>query len=264
MTQKNSNALSSRIMLWAMIAFACVLLGGGVWFVRGWRDLFTHITPSGSSNIALSTSMEPFDITLKSKVWDYRKKGELDTPVEWDIRLPRAYVDDLQGQNGAIRHVGRVANGNTDVVDRFKALLAVHVLADGQTLEPYALMAADQKKFDDNTMVIKVYNTDADWWIAKNDLCVQEEHRDDAAKKVGGPDQFNATCFPTIKFCTIYTHLDGWLLTINASKQLYAQPEKVCSLAKKFVNGYTVKRDVYPYSEPIHYKFPGGSNGTNN
>lgn len=250
---KNGTDSSGRMIWFFAAAFVCVTIAGFIWLVHGWLDLFSHITPTGSANIALSTNMEPFDISLKSKVYD-NQKGELNQIVEWKLKVPRAYVDDVQGKNGAINHIGPLANGNTGVVDSFKALLAVHVLADGQTLEPYTLMAADQKKFDDNTMVIKVYNTDADWWIAKNDLCVQEEHRDDAAKKVGGPDQFNATCFPTIKFCTIYTHLDGWLLTINASKQLYAQPEKVCSLAKKFVHQFTVKRDVYPVVEPPSYK----------
>jgi hypothetical protein len=247
-TQKNSNRSSQRLLVLGTVVILCVLLGGGIWLVRGSMDLFSHIMPTGSANIALSTSMEPFDISLKSKVYD-NQKGELNQIVEWKLKVPRAYVDDVQGKNGSVRHLV-----STGAQDGLKILLAVHVLADGQTLEPYTMMAADQKKFDDSTMVIKVYNTDADWWIAKNDLCVQEEHRDDAAKKVGGPDQFNATCFPTIKFCTIYTHLDGWLLTINASKQLYAQPEKVCSLAKKFVNQFTVKRDYFPIDVPTGYR----------
>lgn len=249
MTQKNSKALSSCVVLLAIIAFACVLLGGGVWLVRGWLDLFSHITPMGSSNIALSTNMEPFDISLKTKVWDNIKKGELDKPIEWDIRVPRAYVDDVQGKNGSVRHLV-----STGAQDDFKALLAVHVLADGQTLEPYTMMAADQKKFDDNTMVISVYNTYPDWWIAKNDLCVQEEHLGEAAEKYARTVDLDHTCFKTIKFCTIYTQLDGWLLTINASKQLYAQPEKVCSLAKKFVNQYTLKRDYFPIDVPTGYQ----------
>ena len=249
MIQKNSKALSSRVVLLAIIAFACVLLGGAGWLVRGWLDLFSHITPMGGANIALSTSMEPFDISLKSKVYD-NQKGELNQIVEWKLKVPQAYVDDVQGKNGSERHLV-----STGAQDDFKALLAVHVLADGQTLEPYTMMAADQKKFDDNTMVISVFNTDADWWITKNNLCVQQEQFGKASDNVGGPPfEFAGTCFPTIKFCKIYTHLDGWLVTINASKQLYAQPEKVCSLAKKFVNQYTLKRDYFPIDVPTGYR----------
>jgi hypothetical protein len=248
-TQKNSNRSSQRLLVLGTVVILCVLLGGGIWLVRGSMDLFSHIMPTGSANIALSTSMEPFDISLKTKVWDNIKKGELEKPIDWDIRIPRAYVDDVQGKNGSVRHLTE-----TGAQDNFKSLLAVHVLADGQTLEPYTMMAADQKKFDDNTMVISVYNTYPDWWIAKNDLCVQEEHLGEAAEKYAGTVGLDHTCFKTIKFCTIYTQLDGWLVTINASKQLYAQPEKVCSLAKKFVNQYTLKRDYFPIDVPTGYQ----------
>jgi hypothetical protein len=248
-TQKNSNRSSQRLLVLGTVVILCVLLVGGIWLVRGSMDLFTHITPSGSTNIALSTNMEPFDIALKSKVYD-NAKGDINQTVEWDLKLPRAYVDDVQGKNGSVRHLV-----STGAQDDLKVLLAVHVLADGQTLEPYTMMAADQKKFDDNTMVISLFNTDADWWIAKNNLCVQQEQFGKASDNVGGPPyEFAGTCFPTIKFCKVYTHLDGWLVTINASKQLYAQPEKVCSLAKKFVNQYTLKRDYFPIDVPTGYQ----------
>ena len=248
MTQKNSNRSSQRLMISGAIIILCVLLGGGVWLVSGWLELFSHIMPTGGANTALSTSMEPFDISLKSKVYD-NQRGELNQTVEWDIRVPRAYVDDAQGKNGSVRHL--VSTGGQD---DFKALLAVHVLADGQTLQPYTMMAADQKKFDDNTMVISVYNTYADWWITQNNLCVPQDKDAEFSQKYNAGLGSDLDCFDSIKLCYFSTQLDGWAITINVTKRLYAQPQKVCAMTKTFLNQYTVKRDYFPIDVPTGYR----------
>jgi hypothetical protein len=254
MTQKNSNALSSRVVLLAIIAFACVLLGGGIWLVRGSMDLFSHIMPMGSANIALSTSMEPYPLKFRSKVHD-NQKGDLDQIVEWSLSVPRAYVIDHKDQNGAVTHMVK-EGGYAYFIDDGYAQLAVHLMDDEKNIEPYSKMTADMKKFDDNTMVISFGAGNEEWWLVKNDLCVPQDKRAEFSRKYDAGPGSNLDCFKTIKLCYFSTHLDGWGIKINVTKRLYGQPEKVCSLAKKFLNQYTVKRDVYPYSEPIHYTSP--------
>ena len=48
---------------------------------------------------------------LKTKVND-EKKGYLDNEVEWDLKIPRAYITNVDGENGAVRHGGLDENGN--------------------------------------------------------------------------------------------------------------------------------------------------------
>lgn len=260
---KNGTDSSGRMIWFFAAAFVCVTIAGFIWLVHGWLDLFSHIMPTGSANIALSTSMEPFDIAVKTQVWD-DQKGEAKQIVEWNLKVPRAYVSDLRGEKGGISKVVRDENGNFSWKSGLVPYLALHVQDDDMTPEPYSKMEPSQRKFDDNTMVISFGGGDANWWIVKNDLCVPQDKYAEFSRKYDAGPGSNLDCFKTIKFCYFFTHLDGWGIKINVTKRLYAQPEKVCAMAKKFLKQYTVKRDVYPYSEPIHYKFPRGSNGANN
>lgn len=246
-----------RLGLWITIAAACIVIGGGIWLVRGWLDVFSHIMPSGTASVSPSISMELYDISAKAKVY---KDGEVESDhiISWELKVPRAYIDKIEGTNGGVEQMVKDEESGLYLESKggVGVSLAAHVLADGETLEPYTKMAEGQKEFDDDTMKIGFGAGHAAWWKSQYDLCVPQDKDEEIMRKYDAGLGSNLDCFKTIKFCYVSTQLDGWNVVVNVTKRLYAQPEKVCALAKKFLNAYTIRRDIYPWSKPNTYTFP--------
>jgi hypothetical protein len=253
MTPSDSNALSSRFKLWGSIFVICGLLGAGLWLTRGWLDLFKHISlRSDGPNIAQSNSTEPFQITLKTKVVD-EFGNDKDQIVEWDLNIPRAFVTNAIGENGSVRtsvHEYPYSSGG------YFVSVEMQVLDDGKTVVPHYPPTRDKWQLDDNSIRLGIVSNGSsgqDWWIAKHNVCVQQHLYGEIGKQYDSNAGRLPDCYPTIKYCTISTQLDGWRIVFSTTKKLYAQPEKTCSLVKAFLDKYTVMRDAYPVSEPIRY-----------
>jgi hypothetical protein len=52
--------------------------------------------------MAPSTSMAPYEISLRIKKWDRKNRIEVDGIDEWKLMLPRAFVVDETGNNGGV------------------------------------------------------------------------------------------------------------------------------------------------------------------
>jgi hypothetical protein len=233
MTQNNSIWSSSRFKLLGVIVVVCGLLGGGVWLLRGWLDLFSHIMPhSDGPNMAQSDSGEPFPITLKTKVVD-ELGNDTDKIVEWDLNIPRAFVTSVKGENGSVssrlHEYPYVKGGYFVGVD-------MQVSDDGEKVVPHYPSTKEKWVLDDNSIRL---------WIKNVGISGQE-------KWIQSPGHLE--CFPTIKYCWVQTSLEGWEVTFDTTKRLYNQPEKTCALVKKFLSQYTVKREIYPVVEDKTYK----------
>ena len=107
-----------------------VVLVGLVWFLHSLANTLQHIMPGYSGGI--STSMEPRDYVFR-RMPDGSKSEESERqPLEWHLRLPRAFVTDENGKSGVVNK-GALRGGDT-----FFLTAQMLVSPDGKTFVPTA------------------------------------------------------------------------------------------------------------------------------
>jgi hypothetical protein len=180
-------------------------------------NLFNHIMPS--AGVARSSSMLPYEIVLRTKVWDEEAKKLSDQFVEWKLAVPRAYLIDEDGDNGAVRQGARMELGN------YHSALELLVDSGDNSVSP--TIELKPSPYDDNTIQIGLINQGASPEVTDGDVC----------RKTA------AFCHSKSKRCGIEMQIDGWIVGAAATLGLYGQPEKVCLIVKKFLNAYTTKRE---------------------
>jgi hypothetical protein len=199
------------------------------WFVSRALETLNHIVPS--RGIALSTSMEPYEL-------DFRVKNRSGKISEWKLAVPRAYITDETGLNGALGP--QTGQGKEDVY--FSSSLTLSLQGEN-TFVPRTLI--DHSGNLPSVVSIGISNSTGQYWIRKNDLCVPGDLRHEIAKKYDSASS-NINCDDRDYLCSIEMQLDGWGVGAAVTKDLYKDPERVCSLVKKFLISYTVKRDPQP------------------
>jgi hypothetical protein len=211
-------------------AAVCAILVGAslIWLFGELRSVLDHISPGRS--LAPSSSMAPHEISLKLA-------EENGTVNEWKLAVPRAFVVDETGENGA---VAPWTGSNTGYFSTSIVLLQ----ADDGKFVPETSVTERHRYSKMKRIVIFLGNTDTDTWIFKNDVCVPQHLLGDAARQYGVKDR-NSPCLDRDNACYIIgAHADGWAVGIAATKDLYANPQQVCATVKTFLNTYTVRRDT--------------------
>ena len=222
-----------RRLLGLAVAVIVFTAAGAAWLVYSISDLANRIMPG--FNMQVSTSMEPYDVVLRAATKGGKLLDSSARPMEWAIRLPRTYVTSELGDNGATYR--RTSGGGDEYFLDFQ----VNISADGQTFVPTAGRPPEDQKV--RSMIFHIRNAEAIPSIRNYESCVPQHLRNTILERRGSKLWRNEECTDRGLRCQVWTHVDGWMVNLAVTKDLYADPGNACRLARKFLDTYTVKRD---------------------
>jgi hypothetical protein len=218
----------------AVAIVVVVAIGGGLfWGVRSYFEMWRHIMPSTHSGA--STSMAPYDVVLRVASKGGVPLDESTPPMEWILRLPRAYVTRELGDNG-VTYRRFIEGGDNYFVD-----FQINVSADGQTFIPTAGRKREDQKV--RSMIFHLRNVEAIPSIRSFESCIPQHLQNTILEPRGDKTWDNEECIDRDLRCRIRMQVDGWKVDLAVTKDLYSSPENACRLARKFLDSYTVKRD---------------------
>ncbi|PZM17214.1 hypothetical protein [Rhizobium tubonense] len=234
------------------------LIPVAVLLVVGWMVLsgFDHLTQSifGSGGSA-SMSVEPYEILLRNAAWPSgRYSGARDKFTEWKLVVPRAYLVNEIGTNGAIYWPVQARSRTRTTGDALLDWLAgrhyqsyypdLDTVLDSASSELKPAVFASEEERRQSFVGIGLGNRSSFPDVPVADYCVREDDANALLKSVGS----NVTlygCMAEMPRCNIKTILDGWTVDITVPRRLYNQPDNMCRIARAFLNKYTTKRDPY-------------------
>jgi hypothetical protein len=215
-------------------ALALILVAGGMWANQRLVGLMDRISPSYDA----STSMEPYEIVLSSRLVDGRLLPDDVPPVEWILKLPRAFI---------VKEFG--TPGTVDGVSKTNSFYSVYIHAnvDAQTKQVAPAIFASNKSATTTFLGIELQNNGAQTEVIRHDLCLP---LDDLARfiesKGGGTAPANKLCLDSNRSCWVQTHYQGWDLRLLVEKksEFYRTPETACEFAKEFLAKNQIKIDA--------------------
>lgn len=209
------------------------LLAAIIWLITGFDNLSRRIMPGAS--MSPSSSMKPYEISLRTAHpigWD-RDVDTSDKIYEWKLAVPRAFVFDEVGSNGAIDNYKDAKN------NQYFPKLRGELDSDMKTLKPFPL---GKRKYGEQHMSMHLRNSRTSFWEAKYNSCIPQHLVATVAEQYDF-DASSIKCREASKLCSVAMQIDGWFVEAFVTKKLYAQPELVCEVTKDFLQQYTVKRD---------------------
>lgn len=224
-----------RFMIWSVVIFALVLFAG-MWLFSGLSRTLDSIFPTTSD---ASTSLEPYEIALRSRQLNYKQLPDDVAPVEWIIKLPRAFVVKEFGSNGVASDAGK--EGTYYSVN-------IHGVAskDRKTAEPAMLVY--NKAVEKDFIGIKLHNSSNEPEIRKNNLCITQVDLSVMTATTNGTDEpyIPKLCGKGNPRCLIETHYQGWGMRILVAQdsEWYRKPVQACTFAKDFLKQHTIKIDA--------------------
>lgn len=217
-----------------MIVVAICALGGLSWFVSALFETFQHILPSGGSYN--STSLQPFELSMHTRAKGRELIPSDATPLEWKLVVPRAFVTYIIGDMGDSDHAGDGKGGNL-----FTAYLDAVISDNSLEISP-AIFARPEDLFN-RYVDIHLFNLPSDPLIMAHDSCITDDNYKTVLESRGAKNVHDRRCSDQFKRCSIYTHADGWDVKITVSRQIYADPDRICNAVLTFLNKHTVHRD---------------------
>lgn len=208
---------------------------------------FSHLSQSlfGSQRQA-SKSTELYEISLRNGFGD-RRDGGSQWFSEWSLSVPRAFVSKEIGLNGNINapptaQSGRAPSwlGGPKFGDYFVGL---HAVLDTTSSSLKTANLATKEQLDKMFLSIELANIGG-FAIADEGYCVRQ---DDMAAflKQNGWTRGWSNCLETQRRCSIYTDIDHWPVELIVSRDIYAQPDRICQIAREFLSRFTIRRDRY-------------------
>lgn len=196
----------------------------------GLSHLFASIV--GGSSIGISDSMEPYELKFLTVPRDVTPlEAESQPKKKWLLSIPRAYVTDVIGKNGAI--------GRDETF-----IASLELVFDPTKLTFVPLAFAGKSSIPDYAINVSLENTGGYPQIAKVDYCVRVDDFSDFLSKYNVTHRSDK-CRNSYPRCLLYSHLDGWDIEIMMSRLLYfSDPQPACRSIKAFLDKYTVQRDV--------------------
>lgn len=222
-------AMNFKRMLWPVVmpVIGCIVLAGAAYGLNrlylSWNRLSMNMTMSGS-NISPSKSMEPYKVSLRYQLPE-PKVGESPSLLQWELDVPRAYLLDENGTNGSVYVPGRGADT--------QYALTLRIRADESLTKftPDTLSAEGRNGVRDTLLIFSNFPSSLnDNHIVEGDLCVRQA------------DQLTG-CTAQDYRCPIDFQVDGWVVRAQVTKDLYLRPLDTCSMGKRFLNQFTIKRD---------------------
>jgi len=234
---------------WLLLFFLAIVLVMGGAIATGFNRLTTSIFGPASG---VSKSMDGYEVVLRNAFWF--SDGEPKAPgqfKEWKLVVPRAYLVNEIGSNGAIE-----SPENTKgslfwdwFAGRHYGLYSARLdtVLDSKSLELRPAVLADKKELSGSFVGIKIVNGGEFPIVTVRDYCVREDDvRSYFAIHASGVPTARlpaSVCYDVMQRCHINTILDGWRVTLTVSRPLYNQSDEMCRISLAFLNKYTTKRD---------------------
>ncbi len=228
--QKTRKPKRSGYGLWVALIVVAFAISGLYWIISGVGRLSRSIV--GGSSIGLSNSMELYELRFGTSAKDVTPLEAESLPrKEWILNIPRAYVVDTTGANGA--------HGPDE---SFLASLEIVLDPSLKTLAP--LSKANKTSFPASSVRVKLMNEAFPSAISKVDYCVREDDYPDFLKKNGSKIWPRSQCLDFTRRCLVYANMDGWPVDIYLPKSVYfADPQPVCRAVEAFLDKHTTRRD---------------------
>lgn len=222
-------------VIWSVVVIALVLFAG-LWLFSGLTRTLDSILPTTSD---ASTSLEPYEIALRSRHLNYKKLPDDAPPVEWIIKLPRAFVVKEFGSNGVASDGGKKGT--------FYSVNIYGVASkDRKTAEPATL--AYNKAVERDFIGITLENSGREPEIRKKNLCITQVDLSVMTATTNGTDEpyIPKLCGKGNPRCLIETHYQGWSMRILVAQdsEWYRNPTQACTFAKDFLKQHTIKIDA--------------------
>jgi hypothetical protein len=208
------------------------LVVGAYWWVTSNKELMWALTRGSVSKTSSSTA--PYEVALRLARKDGIPFADGVPAKEWILRLPRTYVTREIGTNGLVFW-------KTEEERLYIVSMDLNVEPDGKSFT--STFGKSRDRLINRSMLFNLRNDEANNLIAENDLCVPDSREKDILGPLGYIGANNNTCGEYVARCSIRMHLSGWYVRLGVSKDLYANPDKACALARKFLDQYTIKRD---------------------
>jgi hypothetical protein len=208
----------------ALIPIVIVVL----WIWGAGKGVQIALSVTGTQN-AISKSMEPYDLTFRTKFDPTEATVTKGVVYEWRLRLPCAYVTSEIGSPQAVSGPSSSADNATYAIS-----ISAEFDSDANQLTPAVLA---QKNSNQLHFGIDIENSRAPVVLKQGMDCLREV---EFGPLVGSSDGFK--CLKTDVRCRIYTHYHRWelLLFVPKDTTLYAEPARACSLATKFLDQHTL------------------------
>ncbi len=176
-------------------------IGFFVWFFAALSDTLHHIMPGGA-NMA-STSMEPYDLYFRTNYKNFQPLPESAKPMEWHLRLPRAFVTIQRGSNGSVNLLSKSESSGELFVD-----LNTNLDATGESFVPSTTLVPELTR--KNSIIFFLKNQEAVVSVAHFDSCIPETKQGDILKSRGLSYVSNTQCSDRLLRCSIICiQMDG-------------------------------------------------------
>ncbi len=210
---------------------------GGYLVLAKYAELMQRIWPSAA--FAPSTSKAPYELRFRNSVRNELAGAKTGEVGEWVLAPPRAFLLDAVGTNGATR--SRVSSSTMKSNSYYAVYLEAILLEDG-TIVPKTTVPKDQQRR--RSLLFHINNAGANSGFKLAGGCVPQERANAALRLVGPTDSGDGfPCTDRDFRCEIVMPMDGWNVEVSATHDLYGQPDRVCAIARQFLDRYTVKRD---------------------
>lgn len=208
----------------AILIAAVMILGGGYWLVTGFGKLTRAIMPG--SGITKSTSMKPVDLVFRAGYYFHNGRAKTaDKPLEWHVRVPKAYIVSKHGSSSAI---GGGVNSQyfsvklSAVLDQTTLELEPRALAKNYSSNPY--------EFD-----IRLSNRVSRIRSLSENNCMD-------AKDLTALFKTKFYCNTDFK-CEVSMQVEDWGVKLSVRKNKMQERDIFCKAASKFLKKHTISVD---------------------
>lgn len=222
---------------WGLAAAIALLaiLGILIWISTGIDRVSQSITGAPNS---ISTSMEPYEITFKSRLKGGGRVPDDKSPYVWKMVLPRAYVVNEIGPRNAVRD--NESNGGRTYY------ASIHSVYDEATFELTPATLASEVELKQRFVGIHAGNRGTYPEATNSTDCLIADDLFKFIESRGGVKApANKICSKNDARCVIYTHYHGWGISLHLTRTspLYNEPRKACEIMRTFLDKYTTHVD---------------------
>lgn len=192
-----------------------------------------------------STSTAPYEIVLRSFFKGGKRFSPASPPLEWRLTLPRAFVYVEIGRNGdayaaSFNQPKRWYNFGINTNDEF--FIHLHGVLEKSSDEIRPAIFAPKELLARDFIGMDLTNSSTFPQMLVADYCVRDDDYENIRDTYDLP-LGRKPCSDASLRCQINTSLDGWDIRLTVARSIYAQPQKACAAARKFLSSHTVRRD---------------------
>ena len=225
------------IILCLVVGTLAAAIGGfSFWISSGFIRLNQTIT--GGAPNAVSTSMDPYELTFRSRLMGGKRVADGNDPYEWKLTVPRAFVVNENGSRAAV--LDNESEGGSSYY------ASIDTVLNGTSLELTPATLANETVLKERFLGIRLENHGTRPRIATGHDCMRIDDYYKFIESQGGVKApSNKQCTPPYANCRIYSHYHGWNvdLLVRRTSELHSEPQKACALMRSFLDKYTERVD---------------------